>query len=298
MLIAVITIVFVALMTYILTVYFSNKVVKPKIKEYEYTKNYTFENDSFDKDWINNVEKEEFYIESWRGNKIHCIFIDQGTDKTIVFGHGVTWSLWGDVKYAKQFYDRGYNLMMYDHPCHGKSSGKFVSLGFFESYEMKDVVNWVRNRKGKEHKIGLHGESMGAATVLQYGALDDYLEFIIADCPFSDLKELLEFRLKKDFKLPPFPILNLAELYITTKYGFDFKEASPKNILDKIKAPILFIHGKKDDYIPCKMSEEMHNLKPNSKLFLMPNAPHAGSYNENPEQYRKVVSDFLDEIEK
>jgi hypothetical protein len=298
MLIAVITIVFVALMTYILTVYFSNKVVKPKIKEYEYTKNYTFENDSFDKDWINNVEKEEFYIESWRGNKIHCIFIDQGTDKTIVFGHGVTWSLWGDVKYAKQFYDRGYNLMMYDHPCHGKSSGKFVSMSFFESYEMKDVVNWVRNKKGKNHKIGLHGESMGAATVLQYGALDEKIEFIIADCPFSDLKELLKFRLKEDFKMPSFPILNLSEWYITTKYGFDFKEASPINSAEKIKAPTLLIHGLKDDYIPYQMSEELNRNIPNNELFLMPNAPHAGSYNENPEKYREIVSDFLNTIEK
>jgi hypothetical protein len=171
-------------------------------------------------------------------------------------------------------------------------------MGFFESYEMKDVVNWVRNKKGKNHKIGLHGESMGAATVLQYGALDEKIEFIIADCPFSDLKELLKFRLKEDFKMPSFPILNLSEWYITTKYGFDFKEASPINSAEKIKAPTLLIHGLKDDYIPYQMSEELNRNIPNNELFLMPNAPHAGSYNENPEKYREIVSDFLNTIEK
>ena len=298
MLITVITLVFLILMIYILTVYFANKIVKPKTKGYDYSKDYTFENDSIDKKWVKDVEKEEFYIESWRGNKIHCIFIDQGSKRTVVFGHGVTWTLWGDMKYAKQFYDRGYNLMMYDHPCHGKSSGKFVSMSFFESYEMKDVVNWVRKKKGKNHEIGLHGESMGAATVLQYGAQDPDLKFIIADCPFSDLKEQLKFRLKEDFKLPSFPILKLTEFYIATKYGFDFKEASPINSAEKIKAPLLLIHGLKDDYIPYQMSEELNQKIPGSELFLMPNAPHAGSYNENPEKYREVVSDFLDEVEK
>ncbi|MGM0641244.1 MAG: alpha/beta hydrolase [Thermotogota bacterium] len=298
MTIIIVTIAFIILMIYILTVFFANKVVKPKIQDYDYSIEYTFENEPIDKEWINNVEKEEFTIDSWRGNKLHCIFIDQNSDKTIVFVHGVTWTLWGDIKYAKQFYDRGYNIMMYDHPCHGKSTGKFVSMGYFESYELKDVINWVRNKKGENQEIGIHGESMGAATVLQYGALDPDLSFIIADCPFSDLNELLKFRLKEDFKVPSFPILKLSEWYIATKYGFDFKEASPIKNLDKIKAPLLFIHGKNDTYIPCKMSEDMHKKVPKSNLFIMPNAEHAKSYTENPRKYREIVANFLDSIEK
>lgn len=298
MLITILTIFFILLMIYILTVFFANKVVKPNVANYDYSKDYVFENDPIDKDWIKKVKKDEFTIESWRGNKLHCIFIDQNSDKTIVFAHGVTWTLWGDVKYAKQFYDRGYNIMMYDHPYHGKSTGKFVSMGYYESYELKDVVSWVRSKKGKAHNIGIHGESMGAATVLQYGAQDPDLYFVIADCPFSDLRELLKFRIKEDFKIPSFPILKLSEIYITAKYGFDFKEASPIKNVDKIKAPLLLIHGKNDDYIPYKMSEEMHRKAPNSELFIMPNAVHAGSYSENPRKYREVVANFLDKIEK
>ena len=300
MTLTIVTIVFILLMIYILTVFFANKVVKPKIQDYDYSREFTFENEPIDKEWVNNLkeEEQEFTLESWRGNKLHCVFIDQNSDKTIVFVHGITWTLWGDIKYAKQFYDRGYNIMMYDHPCHGKSTGKFVSMGYFESYELKDVINWVRDKKGKDHKIGIHGESMGAATVLQYGALDPDLSFIIADCPFSDLKKQLKFRLKEDFKFPTFPILNLVEFYIATKYGFDFKEASPIKNADKIKAPLLLIHGLKDDYIPYQMSEELHNKVANSKLFLMPNAAHAKSYTENPKKYREIVSEFLDNIKK
>ena len=55
---------------------------------------------------------------------------------------------------------------------------------------------------------------MGAATFLLYaGMLEDGADFYIADCPFSDFKELVSYLIKKEIKLSPnwscpFPIFS------------------------------------------------------------------------------------------
>ncbi|MGQ0453143.1 alpha/beta hydrolase, partial [Bacillus sp. SS-TM] len=88
------------------------------------------------------------------------------------------------VKYANLFLKRGYNVLIYDHRRHGKTGGKTTSYGYYEKHDLKSVVDWLKNRFGTNITLGIHGESMGAATLLQYaGLVEDGADFYIADCP-------------------------------------------------------------------------------------------------------------------
>lgn len=56
---------------------------------------------------------------------------------------------------------------------------------------MKSIV-------GEDAIIGIHGESMGAAsTILYAGLVEDGADFYIADCGFSNFSELISYILKK-----------------------------------------------------------------------------------------------------
>ncbi|GGE70554.1 alpha/beta hydrolase [Priestia taiwanensis] len=276
--------------------YFTNKLMYMKKKTEEEIERKEGQSDLFDKEVFESLRKEEIHIPSPYGYKLHGYFIpSEGSTKYMVFCHGVTTSYLNSVKYCLYFLKKGYNVIIYDHRRHGKSGGKTTSFGYYEKYDLKAVVDWVRKRFGDNMTLGIHGESMGACTLLQYaGYVEDGADFYIADCPFSDFQEQLIYRLKEDYKLPKWPLIPLANLFLRMRDGYRVEEVSPIEVIDKVKSPILFIHSVDDMYIPVHMTEELYEKKQGDKqLLLAPNGGHALSYPENIEAYEEAVDTFL-----
>jgi fermentation-respiration switch protein FrsA (DUF1100 family) len=201
------------------------------------------------------------------------------------------------IKYMNLFLERGFNAVIYDHRRHGESGGKTTSYGHYEKFDLKAIVDWLKAEKGPGIQVGIHGESMGAATMLLYaGILEDGADFYIADCPFSDFKEQLAYRLKAEMKLPPKLFLPVADLFLRMREKYSIADVSPISVIENIKKPILFIHSEKDDFILPTMSEALYEKKKGpKKLYLAVNGIHAQSFNENKEDYKKVIDEFLEE---
>lgn len=247
---------------------------------------------------FNKFNKEEIYINSEYGYKLHGLYFPNGdSKKTIIICHGFTYTLYGSIKYMDIFYKKGYNVLVYDNRYHGISGGVNCTFGYYEKYDLKSFVDWVIERNGEESYIGTHGESMGAAIVLLHGAIDNRLAFIIADCPYQSVREQFKYRLKTEYRLPSFPVLNISSLITKLKIKAFYKDISPLSIIDKIKTPILFIHGDSDKYIPYSHSVNLYNKKNGPKmLYLAKGADHAKSYCVDKEEYEKKVNEFLDGI--
>ncbi|MFX3660563.1 MAG: alpha/beta hydrolase [Ectobacillus sp.] len=245
---------------------------------------------------LESLPKEELWIPSPFGYNIHAYFIPaHGSKRFMIFCHGVTVNKLNSIKYSNLFFKRNFNVLIYDHRRHGKTGGKTTSYGYYEKYDLKAVVDWVKQRFGPGITLGIHGESMGAATLLQYaGLVEDGADFYIADCPFSDFYEQLAYRLKVEFKLPKWPILPFASAILKLRDGYAVQEVSPIKCVKNIKKPILFIHSKEDDYILSKMTEELYEQKSGPKqLFIAEKGAHALSYTENREEYEQMIDAFL-----
>jgi proline iminopeptidase len=67
-------------------------------------------------------------------------------------------------------------------------------------------------------------------------------------------------------------------------------------MLHTIKLPLLFTVGEYDEVLPSGV-KYYHSLVPGSKFALIPNAGHA-TMQDAPEQDVKIITDFLDELEK
>ncbi len=246
------------------------------------------------------MEKTAFVIPSAYGYDIKgCHVAPYDTPNTIIICHGVTMNTLNSLKYMHLFLDLGWNVIVYDHRRHGQSGGKTTSYGFYEKDDLSEVVSWAKDKTGQRGLIGIHGESMGAATALLYAGehCEDGADFYIADCPFARFDEQLAYRLKVEYKLPSWPLLPIADFFLKLRGGYRAREVSPLAVIDKIEKPILFIHSKDDDYIPVSSTERLYEKKPEPKaLYIAENGEHAMSYTKNRDTYRKTVKEFLDKI--
>ncbi len=247
-------------------------------------------------DEFNSLKKRTVTIPSPFGYPLKMILVEPlVTNRYIIISHGVTENKLSCIKYVKFYLDRGFNVLMYDHRRHGESGGKTTSYGYYEKYDLQAIVHWLKEYIGSELLLGIHGESMGAATILLYaGMLEDGADFYIADCPFSDLKELVSYLVKKEIKLPPKLVLPVSNFFLRLRDRYTLQDISPISVIDKINNPILFIHSKNDDFILPSMTEELYLRKKGPKqLYLAENGFHACSYNENKECYEATVDEFL-----
>jgi predicted alpha/beta-fold hydrolase len=258
-------------------------------------------------------EKEIFTLKSDYGYRLSCELLDgrgqvarsgdnrinrNSPEKIAILCHGLGYAKYSGIKYAKMFFRLGYQVIIYDHRNHGYSGKAHTSMGFYEKYDLKTLVDWCYDRFGEKCIILTHGESMGAATVLMHLGIDRRVNYAIADCAYSDLTQLLCHQLKQYYHLPCFLIP--IESFITyLRAGFWYNEVSPIRVVRHSLTPVLFIHGKIDNLVPADMTRQMyHNKKRLKAMYLVAGAKHAGSYCKNKEGYEKVVGLFLKRYQK
>ncbi len=255
-------------------------------------------------DYDNVWNKEKFSIKGVQGNIVGEIVYNNKSvkqpPKVAVICHGHTWNRLNSIKYANIFYNKGYNLVLYDHAYFGESEGKFTTLGKNEKDDLNTVLTFVRSKFGEDAFVGLHGESMGAATVLLELGVRSDIDFVVADCPFSDTMKYYRELLHSLTHLPSFPIVDMANAMSKRKYDYDFTKVSPIEAVKNSETPICFIHGGNDDFIYPSHSEKMFAVCKNqlSELHIVDGAGHARSHVVDNQAYWKIVGSFIDKVEK
>jgi hypothetical protein len=242
-------------------------------------------------------EKEEYTVKGYKDYELHVTLVKNPveTDKYVIISHGFKSNRYGAVKYVDSYMDLGFNCIIYDLRDHGENEKTALSLGQFESEDLEKLIEDSYSRYGNI-KLGLHGESMGAATSLMVLAKKPKVDFVVADCGFSNLYDLLHAAYDVAKVGTVLPSVNIA---MKLRYGYDMKKTSPKDALVGNEIPICFIHGEADTFIlPENSQVNKAATSGYSELHLVPDAAHARSREVLGEaEYRSIISNFLDNID-
>ena len=253
-------------------------------------------------EYLNTWERSRFHAKSddamIRGEIIHNPATCDGPEKVAIIAHGITAAKEADIKYAKIFYDMGYNVIIFDERYFGTSKAKYCTLGMKEAEDIKRLCKFARKKFGKDCILGLHGESMGGASVLRM--LDtEKPDFVVADCPFSDLELLI-----KEIATGKASVLGTAATYTARligylRYKYDYFKVKPIDSVKTCNVPICFMHGADDALIDSGHSRKMYELcrNPLSELHLFRNADHAMSIVSDRERYEKIIREFVKKVE-
>ena len=247
------------------------------------------------KDWF----RIKYTIKSYDDYELHaeCFPAKNKSKKYIILTHGFTYTRYGGLKYLSIFLENDYNCIIYDNRGHGENIKGITTFGIKESKDLISVINDTYERYGKDIILGLHGESLGSGIQITSLKYSPNIKFIINDCGYGSLIEILKNQLRKNYKLPGW-IAYISSLFCRIFYGFSFTSVKPIKFLDNCNIPICFIHGKNDHLISIDQSRRMFEINESVCEFYVFEAGHAKSFDSDPERYKKILKEFIENTNK
>jgi hypothetical protein len=253
-----------------------------------------WQSDHYDTGFYQELERKDYTVEGHDGYILHVQLLKNPTESSryMILSHGYTDNHIGSLKYVRMYLDLGYNCIIYDLRGHGENEPTFTTYGTIEAQDLDLLIKDTRERYPDIEQLGLHGESLGAATTITALKYKPEVDFVVADCGFSDIENVL----RNGYKSANVPsiLFGVADFGARLRFHYSLKDMRPIDSLEGNKIPILFIHGESDNFILPENSQRMYERTEGPrKIYYMKNAGHAESILTDPVQYREVVEEFL-----
>ena len=228
---------------------------------------------------------------------IHVSFLPaaEPSDKYVILAHGYTDTRYGMMKYVPHYYDMGFNCVLFDERGHGENRRFPCSYGIKEKGYLLAVIEDTLSRYGKDIILGLHGESLGGATVLtslQEKAVKENVRFVVDDCGFADIVPVLKVGMRQSHV--PIFMLYPSMLAAWLNYGIKLWKARPIDSVPGNTIPLICMHGAEDDFIVPDHSKRVYEATEGLKeIHLFKGAGHAASSVVAAKEYGEVLREFL-----
>ena len=268
---------FLMISTVIFTIYTSKTLAIPNGLTLEEEKQWAKNNGVWGN--LENYNVEDYTIKCKDDYIINCEFVYNDetakSNKYVIISHGYNSNRYGAAKYVPVYIELGYNCIIYDLRGHGENEKTFCTIGNYESQDLNKLIDDTYSRYGDDIYLGLHGESMGSSTSLSVLKYNPKIHFVVADCGFADLYELIgkQFEQRKIAFAEP-----VVDFGIKVRYGYSMKDTSAITAVYGNQIPICFIHGEDDSFIAPDNSQRLcEKTAGYSEIHNVPHAEHAQS---------------------
>jgi pimeloyl-ACP methyl ester carboxylesterase len=212
--------------------------------------------------------------------------------------HGFSGTRYGALQYAPLFWERGCDILAYDHRGHGASTPALHTFGYYEKDDLLNALGWFTDRTGLDiSEVAVVGVSYGASTALQAAPLMPDVAFILADSAYQDLATILRYQGEQQFGNLALVFLPGALQFAEWRAGGQVEDISAQNAIAEAQMPILLIHSLQDEYTPPSHSQTIFARSNQDRTVLELNdwgSPHARDIITDYDTYRLEVDDFID----
>jgi len=191
---------------------------------------------------------------------------------TILIFHGNGGHVGHRIKKFESFINAGYGLFFLEYRGYADNPGKPSEKGLYN--DASAAINFLFDENIKSNKIILYGESLGCGIAVKLSAEYKFAATIL-EAPYTSIKDVAQ---KHYWYLP-------AKWLVLDQYNII-------NIVDKIKSPLLIVHGEKDNIIDINFGKKVFEFanQPKESLFVK-NAGHNDLFDFDTE---KKIFSFLE----
>jgi hypothetical protein len=189
---------------------------------------------------------QDVWLESAGRVKLHAWWIARpGSKLATLFLHGNAGNITHRAAHAREIVAAGSSLLLLDYRGYGKSAGRPSEAGLYADADAG--YQHLLARGYKSERIVLHGESLGAAVVVDLASRRSSAG-VVLEAPFTSARDVAG------------KILPLIGPLVVWSYDSRAK-------IGRVRAPLLIMHGGRDEIIPIEMGRALFNAANTSKSF-------------------------------
>ena len=278
---------------------FSQKFLELKQRKYP-----NFISPNIDYENLKNISRLQM-ISSLKSTQLSALIIDKNTSNPwVILCHGWTENKYEMIHLINFYLNKGFNVLAYDARFHGESGGQLTTIGYYEKNDLYNIIDWLMQKYSPE-EIVLHGQSMGAATIIEYLKLSKFehqqvIKAVISDAPFRKLNLQIPRYMGKILNQPIVNVYIGINYFAQKDWKILLRQVQPIKFIDlTYHTAILLIHSKTDQMIPSIDSEKMikkikeTNSNSKSELKLFKTGDHVELYFSDQAQYTETIINFL-----
>ncbi len=180
-----------------------------------------------------------------------------------------------------KLHKKGYNIIAFDAPAHGNSSGKILNVPLYTECLQKIIELYRPNH--------LVGHSVGGMTTIfhQYSYPNPEVQKMVVLAPPSELSRIMK-GYQRVLKLSP-KFMKALNQHFKDKHNFYFEEFSVSDFAKKITNNGLLIHDKYDDIAPYREAKTIGKNWSNVQFITTENYGHSLFF----EEVDNMIIDFL-----
>ena len=248
-------------------------------------------------DWLS--VPDSFSVQSIDGITLRgWHFKSDSAQCAIIMAHGWSQSRLEMIKYMYLFEECGCDMVVYDHRGHNKSDEAYATGGIMETEDLLRITEWTQQRTGfSDEQIGWLGISWGGATVLQAGAEEKNVAFIVSDSPFQDWHSAVLERAIRDYGQWINAFVPTIKGLVRLRAEVHFNDASALMSAPDIEEPVFLIHSKADSATASWQSVNIaERFNPDLSIFHHTDwgNDHAEDISNNPDEFKLLVDQFMD----
>lgn len=240
----------------------------------------------------NPVENIELRTED--GVRISSWLVRKNGKQAVILLHGITSNRQQCEGRSEIFLEAGFDVMLPDLRGQGASDATVVTVGWKERRDLKACVQYLRGQ-GYE-RIGAYGLSLGAATIAYSMKEEEGFSFVVLESSYDTMEHALNDRL--DYVHVPHWVAWPMRVWGAWRTGAWMSEMKPVDYMAYCKAPALIMSGDAEVILKASETQDLYNHCDSSmkRLKIFAKGTHGHLLREFPEEYRRTVRGFLDEV--
>jgi len=232
------------------------------------------------------------------GQQLHGYFSNTRNGAYVMLQHGFKADRSYMFEEANMLQDAGYGVLISSVRAHDLNDGDEISFGVREMDDLQTWYSYLIDEQGAHaDKVGLLGNSMGAAMVIEYAAQNQAIAAVVAVSPFSSLQDTINVSVEYFTGLPAFPFAPMISIWAEAILGMEVEQADTTKAAAKLcNTPLFIMQGGKDIVVSVDSGQWIYDAACGEKeLWYEAQLGHTKFDTKKPDEYARRVVAFFDD---